>query len=122
MQQLGDKSREETRLACRRERDCQQGWRINQCMSDDPDYILDISGMHDEPAGDACSFASTDEETCDAAGRRWIGVHFECCGIYTRIYRNADATAYQGFCPKCNRAVKVAVGPNGTSTRLFRAN
>ena len=82
-------------------------------MSDDPSYILDIHDLDESPAG-------TDTPAAPD-GRRWVGVRFDCCGIYTRIYRNDDDTAYVGRCPRCQRRVRIAIGPGGTSDRLFRA-
>jgi len=55
-------------------------------------------------------------------GRRYLGVHFACCGVYTRIYVNRDETAYVGACPKCSRAVRVRIDPGtGTDCRFFTA-
>ena len=53
--------------------------------------------------------------------RPYIGVYFECCGVYARIYRRADEAVYLGRCPGCLRQVRVRVGPHGTTARLFRA-
>ena len=81
-------------------------------MSDDPAYILDVSGLEETPPG----------ETEESKRRRaWIGVNFECCGVYSRIYRNRERTAYVGFCPRCARRVQVRIGPTGTHHRMFRA-
>jgi hypothetical protein len=57
-----------------------------------------------------------------ATPRPYIGVLFECCGVYTRIYRKPDHDAYVGRCPKCFALVRARVGPDGVSTRIFRAS
>jgi hypothetical protein len=72
------------------------------------------------------SFAADDsEEAGQVRGTRvprpYIGVMFECCGVYARIYRRHDQTFYFGRCPRCLRAVRVRVGPGGTNARFFRA-
>ena len=55
------------------------------------------------------------------AGRRFVGVHFVCCDVYTRVYINRDATAYEGRCPKCAKQVRLVIGPGGTDARFFTA-
>lgn len=51
----------------------------------------------------------------------FLGITFECCNVYARIYKNKDGTAYVGRCPKCMRTVKVPIGKGGTNARFFRA-
>ena len=73
---------------------------------------MSYSGVdeYDEPASDDAD-----------SPRRYIGIHFECCGVYARIYRRSNQRVYQGRCPRCLRPVTVRVGPDGTNVRLFRA-
>lgn len=82
-------------------------------MEDPPPYHLDVDGLEDptEP---------THRRRC-LRGRPWVGIHFDCCGLYTRIYRNAEGTAYQGCCPCCLRKVRLRVGADGTDARFFAA-
>lgn len=51
--------------------------------------------------------------------RPYIGIHFACCRVYARVYRNAEGTAYQGNCPRCARPALVRIGPGGTTDRFF---
>ena len=53
--------------------------------------------------------------------RKFIGVKFNCCGVYVRVYINKEGTAYEGRCPKCFRSVKFKVGEGGTDHRFFEA-
>jgi len=53
--------------------------------------------------------------------RKFIGVKFNCCNVYLRIYVNKEGTAYEGRCPKCFRAVKFKIGTGGTDHRFFEA-
>ena len=52
---------------------------------------------------------------------KFIGILFECCNIYRRIYINGEKNAYEGKCPKCNREIKVKIGTEGTESRFFSA-
>ncbi len=52
--------------------------------------------------------------------KKFLGILFESCGVYGRIYQNKDGTAYVGRCPKCMRAIKVKIGEGGTGQRFFR--
>lgn len=76
-----------------------------------------MSGEHldltDDPTGD--------RRDTSRGGRRFVGVHFTCCDIYTRVYINRDQSAYEGRCPRCAKKIRLAVGPGGTDSRFFTA-
>lgn len=82
-------------------------------MDDTPAYRLDVKGLED-PDGLTLNAKSL-------RGRPWVGVHFDCCSAYSRIYRNAQGTAYEGHCPHCMAQVRLRVGSGGTDSRFFTA-
>jgi len=53
--------------------------------------------------------------------RPFLGVKFDCCGIYSRIYQNKDGTHYLGNCPKCAKQIRIRIGYGGSSNRFFTA-
>ena len=81
-------------------------------MEDEPAYIVDIEDLEQDGRGESLG---------RAVGRRWLGIRFDCCNAYSRMYRNTAGTAYVGRCPKCARRLSVRIGPGGTPQRFFRA-
>ena len=53
--------------------------------------------------------------------KKFLGIYFKCCKVYSRIYRNKFGTAYEGACPTCRRPAVVSIGEKGTSSRFFVA-
>lgn len=53
--------------------------------------------------------------------KKFIGILFECCNVYRRIYKNEKKQVYSGRCPKCGRLAEVKIGPGGTDQRFFKA-
>lgn len=85
--------------------------------SDGRDYKLDLSGLpHPQEPGSANLPSSAADPQ---SGRPFLSVQFACCNVYTRIYRNAQGTAYAGRCPRCGKVVSFRIGPQGTDARFF---
>lgn len=53
------------------------------------------------------------------ARRRFVGIQFACCGVYARVYVNSHGSAYEGYCPRCAKPVRLTIGPGGTDARFF---
>ena len=51
----------------------------------------------------------------------FLGIMFECCNVYGRIYKNKEGTYYHGRCPRCMKEIKIKIGEGGTNNRFFRA-
>jgi hypothetical protein len=78
-----------------------------------------MSGEHLDITSDDAPGVSRDNPAANS--RRFVGVHFVCCDVYTRVYVNRDETAYEGNCPKCAKRVRLRIGPGGTDARFFTA-
>ncbi|MDA0333916.1 MAG: hypothetical protein O2782_02000 [bacterium] len=56
-----------------------------------------------------------------AEKRKFLGVHFQCCNVYSRVYVNKAGTRYEGSCPRCGKRVEMKIGAGGTDNRFFSA-
>ena len=66
-----------------------------------------------------------DENKKEQSLRKFIGVWFECCHAYGRLYKNKEGTYYRGRCPRCLRPVSVPIDRNSdsaTDRRFFRGS
>lgn len=88
-------------------------------MSRNNDYILDIDGLTAHGRSESTSHEQVVAPSFK--GRPWLSVHWRCCGVYSRVYRNSSADAYVGYCPKCAKPVRVKVAPSGSNARFFEA-
>lgn len=82
-------------------------------MSDPRDYKVDLGTTPQSPRTEVRGGPGATE------ARPFLSVHFACCGVYQRIYRDADGKAYRGRCPRCALPVTFAVGEGGTAARSF---
>ena len=56
-----------------------------------------------------------------ASPRPYLGILFECCNVYSRIYLNRLGTAFSGYCPRCGAPVTIKAGPGGSRSRFWKA-
>jgi hypothetical protein len=81
---------------------------------------LDLSS--DPPISKPLAATGSAGRSCTGqGGRPFVGMHFLCCDIYTRIYLNREGTKYLGNCPRCARRAELLVGPGGSDSRFFTA-
>ncbi|MCP5463456.1 MAG: hypothetical protein H7A33_00340 [Deltaproteobacteria bacterium] len=66
---------------------------------------------------------SDSNQNNDGSGRKFLGIKFECCGTYARVYLNEKMQAYMGACPRCCKRVKILVDKEKATTdkRFFVA-
>ena len=63
-----------------------------------------------------------EEDKEQTSKRKFLGIWFECCHVYGRLYKNKEGSHYVGRCPKCLRSVKVRISAeseNATNRRFF---
>jgi hypothetical protein len=53
--------------------------------------------------------------------QHYLGVMFQCCKVYRRIYINKTGTAYEGSCPRCGRLARVPIRAGGSKSRFFQS-
>lgn len=80
-----------------------------------------LSGV-DSDGSDRTPALDKDAGRSKQSGEPFLGMQFNCCRIYTRIYRNREKTAYEGRCPKCARKVLVPIGSGGSGSRFFEVS
>ncbi len=54
--------------------------------------------------------------------KKFLGIVFACCNVYTRIYVNASGKHYEGRCPSCLRHLSIRIGKGGVKDRFFIAH
>ncbi|MGE0479427.1 MAG: hypothetical protein AB7Q17_03040 [Phycisphaerae bacterium] len=64
---------------------------------------------------------STPPNSSRRVARPYVGVFFECCGAYARVYRDPGVLEYVGRCPRCLRPLRVRVSREGVPARQLRA-
>jgi hypothetical protein len=74
---------------------------------------FEVLSCSDSPGGEG--------DRLSPRGRPWIGIHFECCAVYARVYRDPESPQYNASCPKCGCGICIRVGPEGVNGRIFRA-
>ncbi len=51
-----------------------------------------------------------------------MGIKWDCCKVYSRVYLNVKNIAYVGWCPKCGKRVQMNVCRSGSKKRFFNVS
>jgi hypothetical protein len=62
---------------------------------------------------------TTERGKNQSGSRPFVGIHFKCCNIYSRIYLNKQHDAFVGWCPKCAKKVVLKIAPDGEESQFF---
>ena len=54
--------------------------------------------------------------------RPFVGIIYDCCNAYGRVYLNRKGTAFRGQCPRCLKSVVLRVSEDGSTERFLRVN
>ncbi len=65
------------------------------------------------------NFRDESARESDGKKREFVGIFWECCKVYSRIYLNSRGTAFVGWCPKCARRVQMNISQSGSKSRFF---
>ena len=68
---------------------------------------------------DKVELSSNDASAQESDTRPFLSVHFNCCNVYLRVYRDLDKKGYTGRCPRCSRTIYFRIGEGGTDKRSF---
>lgn len=75
---------------------------------------LDVTDLDVSSEGDGAAHSRDGE-------RMWVGVYYECCDAYSRVYRRREDLCYRGRCPRCGASVSIRVGPSGIAAKMLIA-
>jgi len=64
---------------------------------------------------------SSKREKDSVTGRSYIGVHYECCQVYSRVYLKQEQKKQISHCPKCGNAFHIKFSENGTDSPFWLA-
>jgi hypothetical protein len=81
--------------------------------------ILEDPGMAGEQFDASSDPPGGDSRTRSRGTRPYLGVQFQCCRTYARIYPNTAGTAFIGHCPRCGKRVEFLISDSGDEGRFF---
>ena len=88
----------------------------------DPQDRVDIPGVVNPASLGVGEGPAHRRHSVTAGGKRWLGILFNCCHTYARVYRDDRTRQYRGRCPACGAEITVPIGPGGTNRRFFETS